>query len=203
MYYKNNEKLNEDSLLSWYIAGLFAADGNINNNKFSITMHPRDIDTIILVKDFFEFNGPIKYYKNYYPYVAIGGSEQIVKCFREKFNITEKKTLTLMPPKDFPSLDHALSYIIGYIDGDGCIYKTDRLCQLQILGTKEILDFFISIFNFFDNVDISPRKSSTPSPVIKQICISANPHGKYSNLIKKMLSIEVPKMERKWGKLRF
>jgi len=198
-YSKNEQKIDEDSLLSWYIAGLLAADGFVYKNRVGIILHEKDIETIEIVKNFFEYSGPIATYNKIYKSLVINKCPHLIKQLNEKFNITKKKSLTLSPPQKIPSLEHALSFIVGYIDGDGCIYCSDKIKQLHILGTSQMLDFIIKTFSSICNISISPRKSSSKSLEVKQICLSANINGKYGKLLKILINLPIPKMQRKWN----
>lgn len=200
-YYINQDKINDDSFKMWYIAGLWAADGNISKKqrRISITLHPKDLEILEIIKEYFEYNGPINYYKNKYRVLTFSGVSQIIEVLQTKFNLSPNKSLTLEPPPTFPSLEHALSFIVGYIDGDGCIYKSDKSKQLQILGTEKMLKFILNTFNQIVNITLQPRPASSPN--IFQINLYVSENGKYATLIKKLLSLDVPKMKRKWDKL--
>jgi hypothetical protein len=206
-YSFNEDRLLQDDLLTWYIAGLLAADGHIHEKKqsVSLTLKMEDIETIKIFKEYFEYDGVVSMYQNKYPYVRINGSKKTVSILNDKFNITPKKSLTLLPPCNIPSSEHALAYIIGYIDGDGCIYTTPKITQLQILGTEDLLNFILGVFSEYCNVsNLRPRKSSSEN--VLQICFSGNLTNnkcKYYNILKKMKELPVPKMERKWSKLVF
>jgi hypothetical protein len=188
IHFSNEDKMKDDELSTWYMAGLLAADGNINNkNGVSLTLHPQDLETIEFFKKYFEYTGDIKLYKNKYPYCILNKVPKLVNTLNERFNITKRKSLTLKPPKNIPTVEHSLAYIIGYIDGDGCIYVKDKFKQIQILGTKEILDFILNTFSNYCDIQIQPRKSSSKN--VFQINLSGNLTSdkcKYYQLIKKL-----------------
>ena len=85
-------------------------------------------------------------YKGFKSTILIITSNQIISDLIKNFNITEKKSLTLIPPM----LDTIYKdcFIIGLIDGDGSIgrYKinranTDPSLSISCVGTKEIIQF--------------------------------------------------------------
>ena len=211
-YIVNQDCFDGDSLESWYIAGLIAADGNLSTqkktnsqqvkNKLQLTLKMEDIDTILLFKNFFKYSGVISFYKGIYPTCIINGIPKIADVLKNKFNITDKKSLTLKPPKNIPSLDHALSFIVGYIDGDGCIYVKGNLHQMQVLGTQDMLNFIIKTFEQILDFPITIKPRPASCKTVSQINFSGNLlSGKYSPLIHKILSLPIPRMKRKWGKL--
>lgn len=80
---------------------------------------------------------------------------KICKSLEEKFNLTERKSLTLEPPKGLTRSER-LAFIAGYIDGDGCYsfspYKDKRYPNVSILGTKEMLSWICSELGYPDKV---------------------------------------------------
>lgn len=69
---------------------------------------------------------------------------KICTSLEERFNITERKSLTLVPPEDLLEKER-IAFIAGYIDGDGAYsyspYKDKKYPNITILGTKKMLSW--------------------------------------------------------------
>jgi DNA-binding transcriptional regulator WhiA len=205
-YFINQEIIKDDSLETWYYAGLLAADGSVNKgrNRVSLTLHTNDIETVEGFKNHFDYSGPTLISKNKkYVTCAISGVPIIIQELEEKFNIVQNKTSILEPPKNIPSVDHALSYIIGYIDGDGCIFKTEYGHSLTIVGTYKILEFIKKVFSCYGGELPNIRNIKNTNEVCVLVIGGNFKTGKYIYLSKKLLSLNLPRMKRKWDKLVF
>ena len=165
-YKYNNQYFSNTSVQNSYWGGFIAADGNISKNRLTICVK-RD-DRIILenFKSHIDFIGKIhdieqiiysnqhKFKKNQYPQSRIRfTSKDFCKDLNNHFNITPKKSLTLKPP-NLTDKNEILSYIIGYIDGDGCIttFTTKRQpnsyhTHLYIISTKEVLEWINNVLS--------------------------------------------------------
>lgn len=209
-YHHNDNFFYEDSLISAYWAGFIAADGCIINSPHSrlcLGLAIKDRNHLKQFTKDIQFSGKMyavnkKGHKSVT--IAINHAHTLNKALKEKFKITEKKSLTLKFPK---ITDDKLAYafIIGYIDGDGSIfyskttYKrknniivTKKYVTLSILGTKQFLLGIVKVLSKLDNtftVNITKDKN------IYKISSSGK---KILNILKQLKSIDVPKLERKW-----
>jgi hypothetical protein len=210
-YTLNEEAFNQETEEVYYYAGLLAADGCLfktseKSKRLSLTLHEKDITTIENFKNFIKFDGNILFYRKKYPYISITGANKLVNTLEKKFNIVTNKSLIYNPPK-IDNLNLALAFIVGYIDGDGCLYKSKngKFYQIQILGTQKMLDFVCNIFKKIEpSFNLKPRKSSSKTDSVKAIAISGNfksDNYKYKNILKHLLGTNVPKMKRKWNLL--
>lgn len=138
---------------SCYFAGLMGSDGCIQNDKMaSFTQCQRNIIYINKLKNYIEYSGKLlgPYNKIYPSFTLSFTSPKIVNDLKDNFNITTKKSLTLKSPSKLKKLENKLSYILGYIDGDGCVgaYKYDHLqnlyIKIHICGTKNLLEWIKS-----------------------------------------------------------
>lgn len=115
------------------------------------------------------------------------------------FCITPRKTFTLQPPTHL-TRDLSLAFIVGYIDGDGCIFtekpRTGHLrLGLHVVGTREMMLWVQSWFNA-----IAPSVHTA----------NVNPYGKvwtYKIVGRKaeavsqaLFLLTVPRLNRKWIK---
>jgi len=164
-YYKREDFFSDNNTLASYWAGFIAADGCIYDNKLSIHLNKKDLILLESFKKDISYEGNVSFYKNTVKLDFRNG--RLCSDLLRIYNITPSKSLTLLPPNiiDFEMIR---SYIVGYIDGDGCIakYNTRKtpVLYLVILGTEQLLKW-ISDF-IFDNTLIV-GKISKPSSVYK------------------------------------
>lgn len=208
IYYTNNEYFSIPNIQNSYWAGYIAADGCITERDHGVVLCCKRDDRIILetIKKHTNCEVPIldeekinfnklKQYSRLTIY-----SQQIVDDLLKYWNITPRKTLTLQPPKYYMKNDLALAFIIGYIDGDGCIryapdkkYNTKYL-EISMAGTKEVLEWIAKIISNITN------NQHTVSKIKKKNCHILKIHCKYAELLKDQLK-QIPldfKLSRKW-----
>lgn len=144
--YLNDNFFEIPNLLNSYWAGFIAADGNIRKDEkeLNIQIGQKDVEHLErFIKDI-EFDGKMSVYtrKNdikmcnaHFP------SSKIVTDLKNNFNIIPRKSLVLNPPQNLTN-EQKDAYIIGYIDGDGCIrkFKTkhNEYISIDSRGTLEI-----------------------------------------------------------------
>jgi len=157
-YTCNDSKFSSYDKFSCYWAGLLAADGCIYERKNSdieyIILTLTDKETVMGFKEYIEYTGEVTQINKT---TTIGGakgkievwevrcnSKNICKNLRENFNITPRKTNTYTPPQiPYELIKY---FILGYIDGDGCITysKTNterKQFALNITGTYQIIEY--------------------------------------------------------------
>ena len=124
---------------SQYWLGFLAADGNISKTKHSIYLGLKDIDMVILFRDFVE-----KSLKVYYKYNAAGSLLGAVKFenpeiwnYLNDLGITPAKSRTLYY-KGIITWD----FIRGVFDGDGCISAQEPKITTGSLQFKDQLEQF-------------------------------------------------------------
>lgn len=138
-----------DSYEKAYWLGFIYADGNVRRKEygqglFQIALARKDRNHLVKLKKSLKSNHPI--YKD-------GANNRIIISQQEIFDdlmnlgVSERKSLTLLPPtnKQVPK-EFLSSFILGYFDGDGCIYINKKRWCFSILGTKEICGFIQKIF---------------------------------------------------------
>lgn len=183
--------------LSCYWAGYIAADGCIKCDGKVLSFHcgPKDITHLELLKNNIEYSGPIYYYDDGTAELSIHNLE-LCKSLTKNFNIVARKSLILEPPK--LSFDEALSYIVGYLDGDGCIsYSGDKLFA-SFRGTESILNW---IKGYFDGIYVGTHYCVS-KPIYSCGYWSYTIGGNRAKEILTFLNkIDVPKMSRKWNKI--
>lgn len=201
-----------------YWAGFIAADGYIDQNRLGITISSKDKNHLKRFAKDIKYNGNIldsiirnKNYgksrfkkKEYYTSsLVIGSAINIIKKLNDIFNITPRKSFTLKSP-NINNLENILSYIVGYIDGDGTVYVDNKnRMQLSIVsGSKDILDWILSIFNQISPTNYTKRtaqvrKEKRKSRKSNTYCIKITGY-RAQNICHILNMIKVPRLQRKW-----
>jgi len=194
---------NRDSLGCCYWAGFIAADGCVGSPKkncLRLKVKDTDLDHLKTFRHSIEYDGKLHItHKNENTYVCINiHSKKIVEDLA-CFNITNRKTLTLEPPP--LNGEQALAFLIGYIDGDGCIgiekpKKRSPRLRLSIIGTYNMICWakmaFDEIVPFSTNAN--PRKVGK----VFQYSIASK---KALHVLSELQKVNVPKLGRKWNKI--
>jgi hypothetical protein len=119
VYTRNSNFFSEPNILNSYWAGFIAADGCISTVNLLIDIHLRDIEHLEQLKTDLNYTGNVTVSKRNSAKLQVR-DKKIVEDLKKNFNITERKTHTLQPPM-IEEIDYIKAFIIGYIDGDGCI----------------------------------------------------------------------------------
>lgn len=182
-----------------YWAGFLAADGNISNNKV-LRFCQKEKEVLENFKKCIKHEGIIYKHPNRSVYDIFINSQQICKDLHNNFSITSKKSLTLKPPNLVG--DFALSYIIGYLDGDGHIsivkekrYNSTYL-SFGILGTLELTTWIKNIINLGGFI---LKRTDCKNPIYK---FTAS-HLSARKILYKLLGVNGIefKLHRKWNKV--
>src|SRR6267154_3825493 len=128
-----------------YWAGFIAADGCVSNkgNSLSIALAEKDKKHLLLFANTIKYTGNLLKHEKTKSYrLNIYGAQNINKHLLENYNITPRKSLTLQPP-NLEDNFHIKSFIVGLIDGDGCILisKRDKTLILNLVGSKYIIEW--------------------------------------------------------------
>lgn len=185
---------------SAYYAGLLAADGYITktNNGIDITLHKQDKHILEEFAKDINYNGTIKFKRKKYVKLFLF-SKKLVQDLYTIYNITNKKSLTLIAP-NLIKPSQKLAFIKGYLDGDGCIYLTsgDNRLAIGFVGTQKMLEWIKNEFdiltpeNNIANVVMAPTKSG--NPLFRYIITGKRAEKIYNILFK----LKTPYLIRKW-----
>jgi hypothetical protein len=152
---------------SSYWAGWIASDGHLRKSNgtdiCTITLQRLDKEVLEHLKLWLQFTGPIsdiecflKRTQKIYPQnkLCVCGASDIVQSLVKNFNIPiGYKSLILEPPNIIQH--NALSYIKGYIEGDGSlILDNHNRLTVQVLGTKTLLEWIKYNFELLLNKTI-------------------------------------------------
>lgn len=181
---------------SAYWAGFIAADGCIYNNKLSMGLAEKDLFQMKELLNFLKSSAKITFNKKQKSVGFSISSKKICKDLYNNFNITSNKSLTLKPPTKLKRPAHKISFIKGYIDGDGCIGLYPNRLILSILGTKEVLEW---IDNTLLEIISTPKRNIRKIKNIHEIAY-------YGKLAKKVLTFIKKStkngLNRKWDKVK-
>src|SRR5690606_21840516 len=102
----------------------------VRNNSVNLYLElsDKDINSLINFKKAIKYTGDIRCRAKQSTYglhksciLEINSAHTIYEDLLLIWNITQNKSLTLVPPNIYDK-NHILPYIIGYIDGDGSIF---------------------------------------------------------------------------------
>lgn len=183
---------------SIYWAGFIAADGYVIGSRLRIKLKYTDKSHLEKIKKVLGYTGPIKkdcserLGKVHCGALLYISSKQIVDNLLELYNIGEKKSLTLKPPKLKGT--EADLFILGLFDGDGTVYQKGKYKCVRFYGTKEINEWVKRRIN-----EIYPKNSGSVFKKGNIYCFELNP-GASDFFMKHYGNLESPRLERKWNK---
>jgi len=147
-YYLDINFFLKDSNKLWYFIGYFYADGCIHKNSASLSS--KDGDHLAALIDTFSA-APLCLRKDrIYEWQTKG--EQLANLLKDKFQLTERKSLTMKWPTCVPN-KYLPDFIRGYFDGDGCVLwknYTKKLTVRFTSGSKYFLDRLMNVLLQFD-----------------------------------------------------
>lgn len=205
----NIQRLLSDELDSFYWMGFLLADGSFGKNGgFGLQLAQKDFDHLKKFVDYISyqnkifhtidssFNVSTKVLKS--NSICIGGCSDIINEIKQKFDIIPPKTYN--PPnieifKNFTE-DQIYSLIIGYIDGDGCIFRSKNSKRSIIkfyahYSWKLFIEFIINFLGDTSRVSVINNKLSAGIGKTEIV----------NRLKQKMLSLNLPVLDRKWNKI--
>lgn len=201
----NDDFFSDLSLQNCYWAGFIAAVGYIKKgNILKLKLSSRDIQHLeefskdigfmgkIHTNEFITKNGNLSISSE----ISIK-SEKICEDLKNNFNIGVRKTKTYIPPILEDDLLDA--FIVGYIDGDGCIGyygrgKKQKYLNLIVVGTIQLCEVFRRRFETLLGEDVSILDEKQ-TPHLHRIQVSGNKAEKLYNHFK---NIKCPHLKRKW-----
>lgn len=190
----SNNFFSKPNLLNSYWAGFIAADGGLvkygNKLKLVIGLSNKDKKHLIDFKNDLKSFAKITSYKNC-SFLQIYDNKLCLDL-KKNFNITPRKSLTLRPPKNLTKWQ-SLAYIVGYIDGDGCIDISDKkykYLRLRIMSTKTVLTWVLKLLNIDKSLYLQDKNYILKLDGKKAL-----------TTLEKLVKVPVPKMKRKWNKI--
>lgn len=214
-FYHNHNYFSTPTIENCYWAGFIAADGCIYDNRLIINLGRNDKSHLEKFKKTLQYDGNIRDIQRkgsskttkkdtYFSSVIEIYSPKICSDLLNNWNITNKKSLTLQPP-NITDLDLCLSYIIGYIDGDGTISicnrktrNTNPYIRLNIIGTFNLINWINDILHKFEDTKYSKLNLIKIHNMYSIECS----HIRAYNILNILLKIKISnRLWRKWNKI--
>lgn len=210
-YSKDDEYFTVPNIQNCYWAGFIAADGCVSdtlNQNPILCFGVQYTDRCILeeFKKQTRYTGKI-YDRNYkFPSSVLNIYNAAIWAnnLNKYWNITPRKSLTLIPP-NITEMELQLAYIIGIIDGDGSVGLASsgragyKYLHLGITGTKELL---IWITRILHGLEDKKYKIPTPRRGTGNIWQISYKNLRAKDILKQLAKITTPyKLERKWCKI--
>ena len=128
----------------YYLAGLIATDGSIDSDAKCVyigLVGESELKLLTDINNYFEYNRPVSITikKDNYKIYSISYSDKYIREFYyENFKIPKiNKTFTLDFPDYFYNDMCLRAYILGCLDGDGCITHLNKSPDIGILSASE------------------------------------------------------------------
>lgn len=147
--------INHNSFSKWneytaYIIGLLLADGYIKyqsgerkENSIQIELAHYDIDILKKIKEYTEFEGPIRKTKRGTVVLNISNTKIIEDILSVGFPLTNKtESATWVNGLPFKYVHH---FIRGLFDGDGSVYEKNKSMCIHFLGTEKLIKEIIKV----------------------------------------------------------
>lgn len=216
----NKEFFHTPNYINCFYAGWLAADGNLSKIAESKSQycnlrwacHSIDLPMVELFKKYIEYNGNIriwirdssseKHPKNCGEHciIALNGIGQMENDLKLNFGIAPNKTYNL-PPPILDKLELKLAYIVGYINGDGCVHSNDR--NLSIGFTSSSINILNWLKNLIDSFNLPMNKVGRNANVNKMNhanCYHLTYNGTRAIYLYWLLKrVPVPILDRKWN----
>lgn len=195
---------NEKSKIWYYFLGLLLSDGHFDssNNRITLVLNEKDKDIIYYFAKILKCDVNIENKKYYRINIASNCTTKIMDDYR----ISNQKTYI---PCDISNIknDDFIAFIIGFIDGDGCIAlrsdsKNPKITiKLHKNWEENLLYMSKELYSYFD-VDKYPKPYSiivNEEHKYSQICFSNQKviNGLYNFITNNSLFV----MKRKWNKI--
>jgi hypothetical protein len=194
-YYVNDYFFCQPHIINSYWAGFIAADGCLTPDRNNIRLYisQKDQPHLEKLKETIGFDGPIRLSRDCC--VLEVYSRYWRESLEKHYCVTPQKTLTLMPPNNL-SYDASLSYIAGYIDGDGWRTQSRNTPVIGFQGTEEVVRWITGFLNMHFP---AARNNTVPAKRKDSECWQATVYGnRVIEFTRAVLKLDVPVLERKW-----
>ncbi len=216
----NNLTTRLDKLLlntpeAYYWMGFIMADGHIESKiyRLSVTLAIKDKRHLIKLAKYIKcpykvFVGHSGFAKNNQYIVTKCGNSKVIPFLAEKFDIRDRKTYE--PPRiKIKNNDLFLSFLIGFIDGDGHLAgkKTKNIVELKIKCHKAWANNLGYMINRLSQIaDIKEFGTQTRKEIKVKIYgnfaeIRLAKSKAISLLKRKTVELDLPVLKRKWNKV--
>ena len=206
-YCHDKNYFSEPNSENCYWAGFIAADGCVFHRgegaTLKIKLARKDEAHLYKFKEIINFTGKIIQMENKFPSssIEIFSAHQILKDLNANFNIIPRKTWSLLPP-NLENLEHQLSYIVGLIDGDGCIGIYNNYLTISLIGTENICKWTYDILNKFEDIKYKQLKISKRKGCYILTYSRLRTYPIANLLLNHIKKYELKVLNRKWDKVQ-
>jgi hypothetical protein len=192
---------------AYYWAGFISADGTFtgnNNTRLNVALSTKDIGHLEKLSKYIGSN--LCTFKSNHNNSITNCTKQdkdIIPLFKSKFDFKSKKTYN--PPKiNIKNDDLFISYLIGFIDGDGYIGKQsgnrkDHLIQFKIhKNWKNNLLYFNKRIQEIINIKLKCKPNDAFNNCVKMTWANKIVVKYLKN---KTEELKLPVLQRKWDKI--
>jgi len=198
-YVKTNlEALLENTCSAFYWIGFLMADGCIQKNRLKLTLAKKDRDHLLAFKDFCKIPNYFTTKKT----IGVQAQDSFdIPKICSKFNMRERKTYrpTIFIPKQ---QDLLIAYLIGFIDGDGCIRKQSgrKDSTIAIKLHRSWLNYLNKLSSKISGiVGVKPTRARINKKGYAIINLCNSLILKY--LKRKINELNLPALKRKWDRI--
>lgn len=207
-YDLNTAYFSKPTICNSYWAGFIAADGCLTRQgALRVALSIKDREHLEQLKSDLGFSGPIRdgltttsAGREVACSYLVAWSKNMLSDLRRNFNLTERKTLTLLPPSRLPE-SLAEAFIVGLIDGDGSIHTFDYgrrpTLRLDVTGTLPVVSWVGDRFQRWCGAENRlPRIQEHYGGTLYSLRLQGR---KAERVADRLLKVDVPKLNRKWS----
>lgn len=183
-----------------YYYGLLLADGNLHKNVVSIILKYCDATILEPLAEYFG--------EGYTVQKKVVRGEDYARLAISHYRVTENlvkqgfepaKSMKERIPNFYDGSYTMRHFWRGFVDGDGTVRFPNNIRDVRLLGSKEIIDVFISFVEMYGNC---AKRSAVKHPVTKD-CYTIQYNGKDASEIAYILYHDCNiALERKWIKAK-
>lgn len=204
-------KLLENTFEAYYWVGFLMADGYIyKNNRLILSLAVLDSDHILKFSDFiqYKFVKDTSYISNgkrfFHKRISIMDTYLVPKLIK-KFNFKSRKTYNPPDALNIKNNDLFLSFLIGFIDGDGCLHplynRKDYILKIKLHRTwKKVLYNWID--RLYQIVNIKGKWGHNFNVKINNngyVRVNISNGEVLAFLKQTILKLNLPVLQRKWN----
>lgn len=196
-------KLLEETPEAYYWIGFIMADGHISSNRLrlSIRVATKDAKHIEQLAKFIN-KSKINYSKTSVGFTIDGNI--ILSKIVKKFNFNHLKTY--YPPKvNIKSNNLFLAFLIGFIDGDGCITKHKTIQVKCHISWRDNLEKWFNRFyklSCIENFNLASPSSLSAKVTCDGYAVIYAANSKALSFLKqRTIDLKLPFLKRKWNRI--
>lgn len=187
-----------DNPISFYWVGFLTADGHFSKQKrIILVLSAKDIDHLLKFGKYISCPNIHKYKRSFRISCC---DTTLVPLITNKFNLSNNKTRN-PPDIIFDNDDLFLSFFAGFVDGDGCISGTGNRRSIRIKvhrnWLKKLIEYEDRIYRIFN----MPKTTFTRLNKQEYASFGLSNRELLSNLKKKLISLNLPLLSRKWNRI--